>query len=96
MVGLNVAFLGGLVAKYDAGEVSDLLGYLRQPWMAALFEDSFRGVLDQIRAAMPWGGDMSPEERLESGKMVVQGEVLRLIKERTATLPIYPGLPAYA
>ena len=96
VVGLNVAFLGGLVAKYDAGEVSDLLGYLRQPWMAALFEDSFRGVLDQIRAAMPWGGDMSPEERLESGKMVVQGEVLRLIKERTATLPIYPGLPAYA
>ena len=94
VVGLNISFLGGLAEKYDAGEVSDLLEYFKTPWMAALFEDGFRRTLAKMRAAMPYGADMAPEERVAAGKAVVQKEILRLLKDSEGLAPY--SLPVYA
>jgi hypothetical protein len=49
IVGRNVGFTNALLRKYDAGEVPDIIEYLRAEWAAAVFHDRFDALSLQLR-----------------------------------------------
>ena len=99
LVGLPVSYLDQLVEKYDMGEVHDLLAYLGEPWMGALYHDKFPRLVRKIalrlhEAGDDMGGDVLPAAAVKGmlgpkSKRVVQDCILDFVKSHRHELAMY-------
>jgi hypothetical protein len=63
VVGHHAGFTNAFVRKYDAGEVKDIVDFLRAEWAAAVFHDRFSALTVQLRDIL--SGDTAADALME-------------------------------
>lgn len=98
LVGLHGNYLHMLAAKYQSGEVPDLLTFLMAPWSELLYHDGFGGFREQL-LELAQGSVVAGGRDVEGGlvEMVtgMQDAVLEYVRARASELPGYQ-VPAAA
>lgn len=57
LVGRHVGFANALLRKYDAGEVHDIVEYLRAEWASAIFHDRWAALTLHLRSIVEGDAD---------------------------------------